>query len=144
MEETNTVTETSAATETQAVEEQPSMGWDNVIAANGVEISFVGMTIVFIGLVLTFCYISLLPKLLNREPRKASEKKPEIAPVATSAEDTSASDIRAAIAYVIAAELEYEKMTDYHKLTIRRDENQQVWGVAGKMRTLATRKISKK
>jgi Na+-transporting methylmalonyl-CoA/oxaloacetate decarboxylase gamma subunit len=143
---------TSAGVEVQASEVQSVEHEMTVL--EGVELSAVGMGIVFTGLVLTFCYISSLkyisgdkqiPFMQSLKPKA----KPAHPDVAKGVHDTLEAkgklepELQAAIAYVIAAEREYERMTDYHKITIRRDENQQVWGVAGKMRTLATRKISK-
>ena len=129
----------------------------NIIEGNGVGISIVGILVVFVGLFLIFLFISGLPGFLSRmdallaklgienqghgahdKPtgdKKASAKE-KVAPASPD------SELAAVVAYVVAAELEHEALSDYTKITIRRDDSQQVWGVAGKMRTLATRKIS--
>ena len=121
-------------------------GMANVHEVGGIEISIFGMTIVFLGLLMTFCWISLLPMLVGERKPKVKKAKPELEPKpaggATTPIDGLSPELQAAIAYVIAAEQEYEQLTDYTKITIRRDENQQAWGVAGKMRTLATRKLN--
>lgn len=138
----------STTTQHASVPSERNYGWDNVSAENGVEISIFGMLIVFTGLVLTFAYISLLPLLSGkRKPRTTTATSDTAKSAAQTSASTSAPaslspELQAVIAYVIAAEQEYEQLTDYTKLTIRRDENQQAWGVAGKMRTLATRKLS--
>jgi len=137
------------------------LNWQNVVDGNGIGISIVGVLAVFIGLFLISMFITVLPTVL-RFTDKVFEKlgiqtgahghapvaKPKAKPKdtaagktlpATASEDES---LIAAIAYVIAAETELEAMSDYTKLTIRRDDTQHVWGVAGRMRTLATRKIT--
>lgn len=147
MEDANTenTEATDAAQQTQATEVQPQKsGWENIEEVGGLQISILGMAIVFTGLLLTSGYIALLPIIAGTNAKKKPAKEKRI-----STQDTALSgggmapELQAAITYVIAAEHEYEKMTDYTKITIRRDINQQVWGVAGKMRSLATRKISK-
>lgn len=138
----------STTTQHASVPSERNYGWDNVSAENGVEISIFGMVIVFTGLVLTFAYISLLPLLSGKRKSRPKPARPDTAEStaqphpSTSAPASLSPELQAVIAYVIAAEQEYEQLTDYTKLTIRRDENQQAWGVAGKMRTLATRKLS--
>jgi Na+-transporting methylmalonyl-CoA/oxaloacetate decarboxylase gamma subunit len=129
-----------------ASEGQPQkvFGWKNVESEGGVEISLFGMLIVFIGLVLTFYYIALIPKIvgkLDKPKPKAAYGAPSPTPAATTSLDSLSPELQAAIAYVLASEQEYEQLTDYTKLTIRRDESQHAWAVAGKMRSLATRKI---
>lgn len=142
--ETSQTTMDAVSTEVQV--QATEVQEEQIDWVEGVTISAVGMSIVFFGLILTFCYISSLP-YISGEKRKA--KKANAETVASKKTTTTASSedldpgLNAAIAYVIAAEHEYERLSDYTKITIRRDENQQVWGVAGKMRTLATRKISK-
>lgn len=136
----------TASTQQTAAPSERNYGWDNVHNENGVEISIFGMLIVFTGLVLTFAYISLLPLIGGERKRKVTKPTQPTTPVEVSPapimDGALSPELQAAIAYVIAAEQEYEQLTDYTKLTIRRDENQQAWGVAGKMRTLATRKLN--
>ncbi len=139
---TSEVADANQAVQTSEVQETKA-GWQNVKDVGGVEISIFGMAIVFVGLCLTFCYISLLPLIVGERKPKVKAPKPKAAEktVDAPASDGLTPELQAAIAYVIAAEHEYEQLTDYTKITIRRDENHQAWGVAGKMRTLATRKI---
>lgn len=127
----------------------------NIIDANGISISIVGIMAVFIGLFLIFLFINSLPSILritdalfsrwgigshghdgHAHPAAAAQKS------AKQKSKTDNQDLVAAIAYVISAELENEAQSDYTKITIRRDDSQQIWGVAGKMRTLANRNIS--
>ena len=137
-----------------------NLDWQNVLDGNGLGISVVGVLAVFTGLFLISIFITILPNLLKLTdklfeklgiqsgghghatvPKKKPEKiKASPAKKPAEAEETD-QDLIAAIAYVIAAEAELEAMSDYTKLTIRRDDSQQIWGVAGRMRTLATRKI---
>lgn len=130
----------------------------NIIENNGVGISIVGILVVFTGLFMIFLFISSLPSILRHldaftsklgiqghghgghakpaADKKSAAKETKVAPASPDTE------LAAVVAYVIAAELEHEALSDYTKITIRRDDSQQVWGVAGKMRTLATRKIN--
>jgi len=149
-ESTAEATKVAADSAVQATEvQEPKLkGWENIKDADGFTFSAFGISIVFIGLLLTFCYISLIPFLVGERKPKVKKAKPEVktAPSPDVAEEKKpvegfSPELQAAIAYVIAAEQEYEQLTDYTKITIRRDENQQAWGVAGKMRTLATRKL---
>ena len=139
------------------------LNWQNVVDGNGIGISIVGVMAVFVGLFMIFLFISVLPHALkwtevvfeklgiqsghghshgHAPGPKAKAAKPKTE-VKSSDQPSSETDeeLIAAIAYVIAAEAELEAMSDYTKLTIRRDDTQQIWGVAGRMRTLATRKI---
>jgi len=133
------------------------LDWQQVIDGNGIGISIVGILAVFTGLFLIYLSISVLPRLLGimhkilrkigYEPSghaHGSVPKPKVKKsLDTSTEPVNEDeDLIAAIAYVIAAEAELEATSDYTKLTIRRDDTQHVWGVAGRMRTLATRKIT--
>jgi len=92
--------------ETTATTEQPSgIGWHNVERENGVALSLVGMLIVFTGLVLTFCYISLLPKVFGERPAKPPKHPEPVAKDPVEDSESADSDLTAAIAYVVAAEL---------------------------------------
>jgi Na+-transporting methylmalonyl-CoA/oxaloacetate decarboxylase gamma subunit len=135
------------------------MSIQNIIDGNGVGISIVGILVVFTGLFLIFLFISSLPSFLRRvdglfsklgieshghgAPDKPTTAKKTVDKVSKTEPAASPdSELAAVVAYVIAAELEHEALSDYTKITIRRDDSQQVWGVAGKMRTLANRKIN--
>ncbi len=134
-----------------------NISFENVLASDGITVSVVGITIVFVGLVLTSLYIASLPWLLGTfypwirtrlGIRESTHGHGHGAPVVADSPSSQASGemagddpaLSAVIAYVVHSELELERLSDYHKITIRRDENQQTWGIAGKMRTLATRK----
>jgi hypothetical protein len=130
----------------------------NIIDANGISISVVGIVVVFFGLFLIFIFINSLPFLLriadalfSRVRIKSSDHghgghaiatTPKTAEPKSKSNQKGDKNLAAAIAYVVAAELELEALSDYTKITIRRDDSQQIWGVAGKMRTLANRKIN--
>jgi len=133
-----------------------NISFENVLANDGITVSIVGIGIVFFGLVLTSLFIASLPWLLGKlypwicarlgikpsphghgHASHGAPKPPSMRELDNPGEDDAA--LRAVIAYVVHSELELERLSDYHKITIRRDENQQSWGIAGKMRTLATR-----
>jgi Na+-transporting methylmalonyl-CoA/oxaloacetate decarboxylase gamma subunit len=121
------------------------MGFDNIIAGNGVEIAITGMTVVFTGLVLVSLYITALPRLLERASRKGRRGAPRTKPAHATAGSRVASpgidpDLLAAIGCVLQAEYERELLSDHQLITIREDdEEQRVWTAIGKMRSLATR-----
>ncbi len=117
------------------------MGWHNIAAGDGIGIAIVGMSVVFIGLLLIVFYISSIPRIFERMDRakhaRASGAKTAVRVAAPAPVDDLV--LMAAIGYVLQAELEHEQAQDYQRITIQRDESQQVWSVAGKMRTLSTR-----
>jgi hypothetical protein len=130
----------------------------NIIDNNGFGISVVGVGAVFLGLLMIFFFISAMPSVLGKVEKILGRmgitigghghghghapvvpKPPKSTAVQIAPDGEVDPDTIAAIAYVIAAEAELETLTDYTKITIRRDDSQQVWGVAGRMRTLAKR-----
>jgi|SRR5690606_28799865 Na+-transporting methylmalonyl-CoA/oxaloacetate decarboxylase gamma subunit len=121
------------------------MGWDKILEGNGFGITLTGMLIVFSGLILVSFFVSMMPKIMASIERVRSfrERRAVRAAVANqgseSLQDADELELWAAIGYVIQAEMEQENLLDYQSITIRRDASQQVWAVAGKMRTLSTR-----
>jgi hypothetical protein len=126
------------------------MGIDNIVAGDGVGIAITGMVVVFLGLLLTSAYITLLPRLFDwlerarsrreawREARRAGReaRREALAPTPADAFDP---DLLAAIAYVMDAERERDRSGDRQRITMRDDGEQGVWTAIGKMRTLSTR-----
>ena len=121
------------------------MTFQNVLDADGIGIAITGMSVVFAGLVLISLYIASIPGLLTRLDRVFSkEKDPRIASsqavAQTVTEETELDeDMLAAIAYVIRMEREFDDADDYQRITVVREDTQQVWAVTGRLRNLSTR-----
>ena len=115
------------------------MGVENIIEGDGIGLAITGMLIVFFGLVFISLYIGVLPRLFDwvqaRKQRRL-EQKATTAPAAAGVDDPT---LRAAIALVIQMELDHEQALDDQRITIQRDESQEAWAFAGKMRSLSTR-----
>ncbi len=114
------------------------MGWDKILEGNGFGITLTGMLIVFSGLILVSFFVSMMPKIMASIERVRSfrERRAVRAAVANQGSESlqDADELE-----LWAAEMEQENLLDYQSITIRRDASQQVWAVAGKMRTLSTR-----
>ncbi len=131
------------------------MGIDNIVAGDGIGIAITGMVVVFLGLLLTSAYITLLPRLFDwldrgrsgwqaraearRARRAAGRAAGRTAVGAHPSPDALDPDLLAAIAYVMDAERERERSEDRQRITMRDDGEQGVWTAIGKMRTLSTR-----
>ena len=122
-----------------------NMSFQNVLDADGIGIAITGMLIVFSGLVLISLYIASIPSLLRRLEsgfKKISEKRavapvPAVASLGGGTELTD--EMLSAIAYVIHMEKEYEDAEDHQRITVQRDETNQVWAVTGRLRNLSNR-----
>ncbi len=120
------------------------MGIHNIQEANGLGLLLTGMTIVFVGLVLVTMFIAIVPRAIRfaeQSRRKVVRKAPAHAVADVVADATAVLDsaLLAAVGFVIQAEMENQSLSEFQRITIQRDEKQQVWAVAGKMRTLSTR-----
>ncbi len=135
------------------------MGFDNVVAGNGVSMALIGMAIVFAGLVLVSAFLAVIPRLLDRgETRVRDMARRGAAWRAEHARSTAGTagarmggeqavagmealspEARVAVAYVLQAERERELSMDRQQITQRDGQEQRVWTAIGKMRTLATR-----
>lgn len=116
------------------------MGLHNIIEGDGIGLAITGMLIVFFGLVFISLYIAVLPRLFGwvqvQKRRRLERRMPAPAHTPQGLDDPV---LRAAIALVIQLELEHEQTLDAQRITIQRDEAQEAWAFAGKMRTLSTR-----
>lgn len=121
------------------------MNFQNVLDADGIGIAITGMLVVFSGLVLISLYISSIPSVLARLQTGFSKQKENrsesLKPAATTLSDKTelSDDMLAAIAYVIRMEREFDDADDYQRITVVRDDTQQVWAVTGRLRNLSTR-----
>ena len=121
------------------------IGFQNVVDADGIGVAITGMCVVFSGLVLISIYISSIPRVLSRmETGFQKEKKKRTESPKPAAETVSGGtelndNMIAAIAYVIRKELEFEDEEDHQRITVVREDTQQVWAVTGRLRNLSTR-----
>lgn len=110
----------------------------NIVDGQGIEITVLGMVIVFSGLILVSLFIGLLPQTLvwYDQLRGADKKTAGAKPVATQ-ESSIKDEIAAVVALVVHSELELDPK---QRITIQRGgERRSLWTVAGRMRTLSTR-----
>jgi Na+-transporting methylmalonyl-CoA/oxaloacetate decarboxylase gamma subunit len=121
------------------------MGFENVLEGHGIGIAITGMTVVFAGLVLVSLFLTALPKILDRidaagKPRAATAAAaPAPAPTGRRTVRGMDADLLAAITFVLQAERDRQLALDHQQITLREDDEQQVWTAIGRMRTLATR-----
>jgi hypothetical protein len=120
------------------------MGIDNVIAGHGFGIAFTGMVVVFAGLVLVSLFIMALPKAFELAGRRGQPRPPRMQAADEGVMGRELSldidpDLLAAIGFVLQSEWERQLASDDQRITLKDDEEQQVWTAIGKMRTLATR-----
>ncbi len=121
------------------------MGWDNVIAGDGLALMVTGILIVFSGLTLISLFIASLPRLFTY----AGIARTKLAPPRIQASNEGSmgqepmvwedEELLAAIGAVIELEMERMRMEDDQRITISRDEAERNWAIVGTMRTLSTR-----
>ncbi|MBU2646990.1 OadG family protein [bacterium] len=117
------------------------MGFQNIIAGNGIGISITGMIIVYSGLMLISIFIAILPRILNRAgdvpaDRHQAIKKEVVSPKPV--EDDSAEDhydIVSIICMVLTMEEERQG------LSLAGGGSLNIWGTAGKGRIMPGRRI---
>ncbi len=78
-----------------------SFNYQNVTDAQGIELAFAGMTIVFTALSLVCIFIALLPHVLSVVDRYIPEVHHHVAPQPKAKSAGNEADIAAAIAYVL-------------------------------------------
>jgi hypothetical protein len=116
------------------------MGIQNIVDGDGIGLAITGMLIVFTGLIVISLYIASLPRLLGwmdaRMQMRLARSTPPAPEPASVADDLA---LVAAIAMVLQMERDFERVQDAQRITIQRDDAQDVWALAGKMRTLSKR-----
>lgn len=114
------------------------MGIENVLDSDGIGLAIVGMIVVFAGLIFISLYIASIPALVDLLVRMR-ERRGETTPAAEKPCPEDAA-LRAAVGAVIQIEMDGADSLDRQRITIQRDASQHVWALAGKMRTLSTRR----
>ena len=108
------------------------MGFQNVIAGNGLGISLTGMVIVFCGLMLISLFIALLPKILTLALDSQRDTKGSIAQPVTKTEsnaeivDQDELDVVSIIGLVLF--MEQERLSGNPSII----SNLNIWGTAGR------------
>lgn len=119
-----------------------NFSFQNVVDGNGWNISIVGMSIVFLGLICISLYIRVLPKILafihdqvaRVEGREAKPKIPK--PVSLTNLELSA------IAYVVEAENQRREMSNLRVTIPAQGDYKSPWSLSNKMRTFPVRTAS--
>ncbi|MFH2129245.1 MAG: OadG family transporter subunit [bacterium] len=117
------------------------MGFQNIIAGNGIGISITGMIIVYSGLMLISIFIGILPRILNRAgdvpaDRHQTSKKEVVSTMPV--EDDSAED-QHDIVSIICMVLTMEE--ERRGLSVVGGGSLNIWGTAGKAHTMPGRRI---
>lgn len=118
------------------------MGIDNVLAGDGFGLAFVGMSVVFAGLLAVSLYVAMMPRIFAWVERRREAPRLQAADAAVVGREPSLGidpDLLAAIGYVFQAERERQLAQDHQEITLRDDDEQRVWTAIGKMRTLSKR-----
>jgi hypothetical protein len=116
------------------------MGVQNIIDGDGAGLAITGMLIVFVGLILISLFIAALPRVLGwADAQVERRRRPLIQEKAVALSGIDDPIVRAAIGMVIEMEFAREESLDAQRITIERDEAQEVWTLAGKMRNLSRR-----
>lgn len=121
------------------------MGWENVIAGDGIGLALTGIFIVFSGLVFISLLIASIPrafswagmaksKMTQTRAQGTNEGMMDHEPMVWADEE-----MLAAISCVLQAEMERERALDDQRITMRRGDRPSNWAILGTMRTLSTR-----
>jgi Na+-transporting methylmalonyl-CoA/oxaloacetate decarboxylase gamma subunit len=116
--------------------------WDKIIAGQGFEIAFTGMTIVFSGLLLISLFIRLLPRCLKKLDKLTAKDSAQTAPLpGNDVTDLAATEEEIMAAIGLALHMELERCGgDMQQITIKRSAAAgSFWNSAGKMRSLSNR-----
>lgn len=112
-----------------------SMGWDNVVAGNGVGLALSGISIIFMSLLSISIFIRLLPRFLNLINRTRGD---EPAPASVTAPaPLSEAEKEAVIALVLHLELEYQS-GESGRVILRPQTSRSIWSSSARMRSLSS------
>lgn len=113
----------------------------NITDNEGLAISLVGMTLVFLGLVLVSLFISILPRILETYDRMIRQGAGEGSLENETHEEDAAreAEIRAAIATVLEMALAEDDGSALQRITIRRSRSESMWREIGQMRSLSSK-----
>jgi len=114
-----------------------SIGWENVVAGNGVGLAISGITIIFLSLLSISLFIRLLPRVLSLVDGSARERAAAAAVVQREPEPLSAAEKEAVITLVLHMELEYQS-GESGRVTLRPHANRSIWGSSARMRSLSS------
>ena len=116
------------------------MGIDNIMNNQGIEITIVGMVVVFCGLVFIALFLTVLPKILSLFEGKG-EYVPEKFTSLQTAKNEVDPKIYAAIAYALHLNSVATSVYDRQIITIRRETPQgSLWSARGKLRNVVSRR----
>ncbi|MFO7830381.1 MAG: hypothetical protein R6V18_00195 [Desulfuromonadaceae bacterium] len=114
-----------------------SIGWENVVAGNGVGLAISGITIIFLSLLSISIFIRLLPRVLALVDGTARDRPTEVAVVQREPEPLNAAEKEAVITLVLHLELEYQS-GESGRVTLRPHANRSIWSSSARMRSLSS------
>lgn len=110
-----------------------TMSLQNIIDANGINLSLTGMSIVFTGLALIALYISVLPRCVALFSKKTKGRPDRLPADETRESDTVDPELIAAMAFVI--DREYNGLRQAQRITLSPETDQRVnWGLQSNLR----------
>ena len=114
-----------------------SVGWENVVAGNGVGLALSGISIIFVSLLSISIFIRLLPRFLALIEANSRDRPVPVSQVASKPEALSEAEKEAVIALVLHLELEYQS-GESGRVTLRPQGNRSIWSSSARMRSLSS------
>lgn len=111
----------------------------NIPENHALQISLMGMGVVFTGLILVSLFILLLPRILDLLDKLLNREVPAEEPLPEADEDNEReAEIRAAIAMVLEHALTPDDGSSLQRITIRRKPADSIWREVSQMRSLSS------
>lgn len=114
-----------------------SVGWENVIAGNGVGLAISGITIIFLSLLSISLFIRLLPRVLALVDSGTRDRATSASVATERPEPLSEAEKEAVIALVLHLELEYQS-GESGRVTLRPHASRSMWSSSARMRSLSS------
>lgn len=114
-----------------------SVGWENVVAGNGVGLAISGTIIIFLSLLSISLFIRLLPRVLAMIDGSAKDLPVSEAVVSSTPEPLTDAEKEVVIALVLHMELEYLS-GESGRVTLRPHASRSMWSSSARMRSLSS------
>ncbi|MDY0291886.1 MAG: hypothetical protein RBR02_06085 [Desulfuromonadaceae bacterium] len=114
-----------------------SVGWENVVAGNGVGLAISGTIIIFLSLLSISLFIHLLPRVLALVDGSAKDLPVSEAAMPSTPEPLTEAEKEVVIALVLHMELEYLS-GESGRVTLRPHASRSMWSSSARMRSLSS------
>ncbi len=114
-----------------------NVGWENVVAGNGVELALIGTSIIFLSLLSISGFIYVLPRCLALIAAKSGVNAATPVVVETKVVSLSTAEKEAVVALVLHLELEYQS-GESGRVTLRPHASRSIWSSSARMRSLSS------